>query len=224
MKAMKHVMEVSGDWQSDAIPDEFKLKGLSLIASASKGSLRVALQNLEGCIVAKAYTPEEIGTLLEDVADDIKMFKMLQMILDKSNEGALWDFIFDNKDPMHLYNYMSMLVAEAILWKQTGYKYSETAYGLEVLGKHKNIQSFFDILTSHPLLNKPFIRTTDLVAAIMSFYQEEPRIKIGTDTPPQFLATTTKPTQEQPVIRMREVRNKVDDAFAKYYKPDEPTF
>ena len=26
MKAMKHVMEVSGDWQSDAIPDEFKLK------------------------------------------------------------------------------------------------------------------------------------------------------------------------------------------------------
>ena len=224
MKAMKHVMEVSGDWQSDAIPDEFKLKGLSLIASASKGSLRVALQNLEGCIVAKAYTPEEIGTLLEDVADDIKMFKMLQMILDKSNEGALWDFIFDNKDPMHLYNYMSMLVAEAILWKQTGYKYSETAYGLEVLGKHKNIQSFFDILTSHPLLNKPFIRTTDLVAAIMSFYQEEPRIKIGTDTPPQFLVTTTKPTQEQPVIRMREVRNKVDDAFAKYYKPDEPTF
>ena len=58
----------------------------------------------------------------------------------------------------------------------------------------------------------------------MSFYQEEPRIKIGTGTPPQFLATTTKPTQEQPVIRMREVRNKVDDAFAKYYKPDEPTF
>ena len=224
MKAMKHVMEVSGSWQDSSIPDEFKLKGLSLIASASKGSLRVALQNLEGCIVAKAYTPEEIGNLLEDVADDIKMFKMLQLILDKSNEESLWDAIFDNKDPMHFYNYMSMLVAEAILWKQTGYKYSETAYGLEVLGKHKNIQSLFNILTTHPLLNKPYIRATDLVAALMSFYQEEPKIKIGVDSRPQFLTATSTPAQEQPVIRMREVRNKVDDAFSQYYKPDEPSF
>ena len=224
MKAMKHVMEVSGDWQNPNIPDEFKLKGLSLIASTSKGSLRVALQNLESCIVAKAYTADKIGELLEDVADDLKMFKMLQLILDKSNEESLWDAIFDAKDPMHFYNYMSMLVAEAILWKQTGYKYSETAYGLEVLGKHKNIQSLFNVLTTHPLLNKPYVRTTDLVAALMSFYQEEPRIKIGTDNHPQFLTTTGTPAQEQPVIRMREVRNKVDDAFSQYYKPDEPSF
>lgn len=224
MKAMKHVMEVSGDWQNPNIPDEFKLKGLSLIASTSKGSLRVALQNLESCIVAKAYTADKIGELLEDVADDLKMFKMLQLILDKSNEESLWDAIFDAKDPMHFYNYMSMLVAEAILWKQTGYKYSETAYGLEVLGKHKNIQSLFNVLTTHPLLNKPYVRTTDLVAALMSFYQEEPRIKIGTDNHPQFLTTTSTSAQEQPVIRMREVRNKVDDAFSQYYKPDEPSF
>lgn len=224
MKAMKHVMEMTGDWQNGDIPDEFKLKGLSLIASASKGSLRVALQNLEGCIVAKAFTPDEIGNLLEDVADDIKMFKILQMILDKSNNEELWETIFDDKDPMHLYNYMSMLVSEAILWKQTGYKYSETAYGLEVLGKHKNIQSFFNVLTTHPLLNKPFIRTTDLIAAIMSFYQEEPKLKIGTDTPPKFLATSTPTVQERPVIRMREVKNKTDDAFSKYYSADEPSF
>ena len=224
MKAMKHVMEISGDWQNPNIPDEFKLKGLSLIASTSKGSLRVALQNLESCIVAKAYTADGIGELLEDVADDLKMFKMLQLILDKSNEEALWDAIFDAKDPMHFYNYMSMLVAEAILWKQTGYKYSETAYGLEVLGKHKNIQALFDTLTTHPLLNKPYVRTTDLVAALMSFYQEEPRIKIGTDSRPQFLAATDTPAQEKPVIRMREVKNKVDEAFSQYYKPDEPSF
>lgn len=224
MKAMKHVMEVSGDWQNPNIPDEFKLKGLSLIASTSKGSLRVALQNLESCIVAKAYTADRIGELLEDVADDLKMFKMLQLILDKSNEESLWDAIFDAKDPMHFYNYMSMLVAEAILWKQTGYKYSETAYGLEVLGKHKNIQSLFNVLTTHPLLNKPYVRTTDLVAALMSFYQEEPKIKIGTDSHPQFLTVANTSAQEQPVIRMREVKSKVDDAFSQYYKPDEPSF
>lgn len=224
MKAMKHVMEISGDWQNPNIPDEFKLKGLSLIASTSKGSLRIALQNLESCIVAKAYTADEMGELLEDVADDLKMFKMLQLILDKSNEEALWDAVFDAKDPMHFYNYMSMLVAEAILWKQTGYKYSETAYGLEVLGKHKNIQALFDTLTTHPLLNKPYVRTTDLVAALMSFYQEEPRIKIGTDSCPRFLAATNTSAQEKPVIRMREVKNKVDEAFSQYYKPDEPSF
>ena len=224
MKAMKHVMKITGDWQNESIPDDFKLKGLSLIASSAKGSLRTALQGLEGCIVAKAYTEEAIGELLESVSDDVKMFKILQLILDKSKEGALWESIFDFKDPMHLYNYMSMLVAEAVLWKQTGYKYSETAYGLEVLGKHENIQDLFELLTTHPLLNKPFIRTTDLIGALMSFYQKEPRIKIGTDTPPQFLKATTNIPVRKPAIRIRETRSKADDAFAKYYEPEEPAF
>ena len=58
----------------------------------------------------------------------------------------------------------------------------------------------------------------------MSFYQEEPKLKIGTDTPPKFLATSTPTVQERPAIRMREVKNKTDDAFSKYYNADEPSF
>ena len=58
----------------------------------------------------------------------------------------------------------------------------------------------------------------------MSFYQKEPRIKIGTDTPPQFLRTTADIPVRKPVVRIRETKSKTDDAFAKYHEPEEPTF
>lgn len=228
MIAMKHVMELAGTWNDENIPDEFKLKGLSLIAAASKGSLRVALQNLEACITAGVFSEEAIGELLEGVTDELKMFKMLQLILDKSREESLWTTLFDFKDPMHLYNYMSMMVAEAILWKETGYKYSDTAYGLEVLGKHENIQDLFETLTMHPMLNKAYVRTTDLIGALMSFYRKDKKIVIGVKNPPEFLqAEAPKSPERIPVrstIRMREVKNKVDDAFSQYHTPDEPSF
>lgn len=189
MKAMKNVMVKTGDWKNEEIPNEFRLEGLKTIAEYSEGSLRVALQNLETCIVSKTYETSKIAELL-DKDDKIKTFNILDGLLNKTADESIWQAIFD-MDAMQLYNYMTVLLSEAILYKETKFAYDERqAWTLKKLASNPNVESLYYNLILHPQMNKPFMRTADLIGALVGYYQgfnfmtdvNKPSIKINKDT------------------------------------------
>lgn len=168
MKAMKYVMEQEGDWNNPNIPDSFKLEGLGIIAAAAKGSLRSALQFLENCINSETWEKDKIEALLNSV-DELTASKILLSLLDKSKDHTLWQNIF-NYDPQELYNYLTLVISQAMIYKTTGYCNDERfEASTSKIANHPNAQSLFDILINQPQMNKPYMRKADLLAALAEY-------------------------------------------------------
>lgn len=190
MYALKHILELEGLWQDENIPQSFKLEGLSTIATASKGSMRNACQFLEKCLINEAYKKEDIEALLT-VVDETSTWRVLDNLLEKTKEETVWKFVMDS-DAMELYNYMTLLLSEAILCKETGFVYPGASYDrLSTMGNNPNAERLYYCLTLHPQMNKPFLRTADLIGALDCYYQ-------GMDFRPNKEISVTR-TREVPV-------------------------
>ena len=177
MMACKAIMEKTGDWQDDSIPDSFKLEGLATIAECARGSLRSAMQYLEMSIIGQFWTKDVI---LEQFAtlDENKLWQILDGLLVKTKDENIWRTLMglkstnDDDGAMHAVNYMSMMLAEALLVKETGIVYEEKARDrLMKFANNPNTESLYYCLTLHPAMNKPFLRTTDLIGCLMAYYQ-----------------------------------------------------
>lgn len=64
MLSLKSMLTKAGLWAKSDIPKEFYLEGLRMIADASNGSLRSAIQYLDKCINGEFYTPADISSHL----------------------------------------------------------------------------------------------------------------------------------------------------------------
>lgn len=174
MYNLKHIMEETGDWGNEKIPQEFKLEGLATIANAANGSMRVAVQYLEKCIVNEAYTKPEIMNLLE-VVDESAVWEMMDSLLKGEKDETVLRSIIGMKtgeQVMHFYQYCIMMLGEAVLYKETKVAYDEQCEPrLKKLASYPELERLFYCLTLHPQMNKPYLRTSDVVAALASFYQ-----------------------------------------------------
>ena len=103
-----------------------------------------------------------------------------------------------------------MLLSEAVLYKETGFVYDDNAENrLRTMGNNPNAESLLYTLTLHPQLNKPFIRNSDLIGALVGYYQgidmrpgniRENKIQIGA---PGKSINDIIPSTAQPVVRTR---------------------
>lgn len=174
MMNLKHILEQTGDWTNPSIPDEFRLQGLSTIATASQGSMRQAVQFLEQCVVNEAWTVEDIDNLIGTI-DEEKTWKILEGLLTRSKNEKLWRTLIWMKtgdDTQHLYNYMTMLLSEAMIYKATGVCCEDSVeWKFKNMLKTGNVEELFYCITLHPQMNKPYIRTTDILSALSCYYE-----------------------------------------------------
>lgn len=204
MMNLKHIMEQTGDWANTNIPDEFRLQGLSTIATAAQGSMRQAVQFLEQCIVNEAWTVDAIDDLI-GVVDEEKTWKILDGLLQKSKDEKLWRTLIWMKtgdETNHLYNYMTMLLSEVMIYKATGVCCEDKVeWRFKNMLATGNVDELFYCITLHPQMNKPYIRTTDILSALSCYYEgisfkpknaskeesierlRETRVQIGTPNP-----------------------------------------
>ena len=211
MMGLKHIMDLENIWDSADIPNEFRFEGLKTIATSAKGSMRTAVQNLEKCLVNEAYLATDIENLIDEVGE-LATWRILDGLLAKSKEDELWRSIMKYKgdEIIHLYQYMIMLLSEAVLYKETGFIYDDNAkFRLGPMGNNPNAEALLYTLTLHPQLNKPFIRNSDLIGALVGYYQgidmrpgniRENKIQIGV---PGKSINDIIPETPQPVVRTR---------------------
>lgn len=172
MLALRDVMIKDNLWEDTSIPSVFKTEGLSAIATASKGSLRSAMQGLEACIEGKIYSKEEIESFL-NVIDEISTFKILDGLLNKTKDDNTWGSIY-KVDPQELYNYMTLLLSDSMIYKRTGYINDDRfENSIKKIAGNPNLDYLFTTLTTHPQLCKPYMRKADLLAALASYYKPE---------------------------------------------------
>jgi DNA polymerase-3 subunit gamma/tau len=204
MMALKSTMEKLGLWEGDTIPVSFKTEGLSAIASSSKGSLRTALQMLEQCLSGECYTAEQITSLLGTV-DELSTYKILQQILSLSKDEALWDSIL-KAEPQELFNYMTSVLADIMLFVETGYLRNE-AFGASSrqLANMPLSSELFMTLSTAPQLNKPYMRKADLLAVLMQFYMKN-RPAADPVYEKNVAWLDAQKEQKPPTIPMRQLR------------------
>ena len=200
MMGLKAVMEKTGEWQNTEIPNEFRLQGLKTIAMASKGSMRQAVQNLELCINNEAWTTDAIDDLLE-VLDEAKMWQILDGLLVKTKDEKIWHTILHLKtgeEVMHFWNYATMMLSEAVIANRTGCVYDDsTRDRLERMGRNDESARLLNCLTLHPQMNKPYLRTSDLLACLTSYYDD-------VDFRPGFKSAPAVPAGEPKLRTVRE--------------------
>lgn len=180
MKGLKHIMEQTGDWTNPQIPDEFRMEGLSAIANASQGSMRSAVQYLEQCINAQVFDRKDIEATF-NVIDEVTTSRILKglLVLDKSEE--LWHAIY-SADPQELYNYCTVVLSNAMLYKQTGYIEDERfAQSIKQIASADHLDNLFRLMTLHPMMNKPYLRKADLLCVLSQYYREEQALPVKKD-------------------------------------------
>jgi DNA polymerase-3 subunit gamma/tau len=169
MLALKAIMERKGYWNDESIPATFKTEGLSFIASASKGSLRSALQYLEAALVGEYYTIAALQDAFSTV-DEVATYNILRGVLSLSKDEGLWESIY-KADPAELYNYMTAVLADVMIFKQTGYIKNEMfLHSTKQLAANPYVDSLFELITNYPALQKPYVRRADIIASLAMFY------------------------------------------------------
>ena len=173
MVALREILKKEELWDNDKLPDSFKLEGIAAIAESSKGSLREAVQLLEKCIVGEYYTVEEIRTNL-NIVDEAASFHILNGLLAYSKDEAIWSSIY-KADPEELYNYITLILSSAMLFRVTGYVNDERFLAsTRSLASRPNMPLLFKTLTEYPQLTKPYVRRADLMSALAKFYESVP--------------------------------------------------
>ena len=169
MMALKTILEKEGLWNDPSIPNTFRTQGLAAIATASKGSLREGVQLLEKCVIGEYWTPEVIQEAL-GIVDEASTYKVLTGLLDFSKDESIWNTV-SSADPAELYNYLTLILSDAMICKTTGYVKNEFyADSTRFIASHPNAEKLFTILTEYPQLSKPYVRKADLMAALASYY------------------------------------------------------
>lgn len=82
MFALKDVMDKTGVWVDESIPQSFKLQGIAAIATSARGSLREAIQAYEKCLVGKYYTADAIRENL-GIVDEEAMSGLIRKLLNR---------------------------------------------------------------------------------------------------------------------------------------------
>lgn len=208
MLGMKSILEKEGLWGSENIPKDFFLEGLKTIANCSMGSMRNAVQYLEKCVVNEAWKKEDIEELLQ-VMDDVAMWEMLDALLNKTKEERvlrklIW--LKTGEEVDHFVNYCTMMLSEAMLYKVTKVACDDQHEGrLKQMSESPNVESLFYCITLHPQMSKGYVRTSDLLSSIVSFYQ-------GVNFLPNTTMQTTTTVVEQPKpaenigVRVRQIK------------------
>lgn len=173
MVALREILKKEERWEDPTIPDSFKLEGLATIAESSKGSLREAVQLLEKCLIGEYYTSEAIRDNL-NIVDEAGSFHILSGLLAYTKDEAVWASIY-KADPEELYNYITLILSGAMLFRKTGYVNDERFLSsTRSLASRPNLPALFNILTSYAPLSKPYVRRADLISAFAQFYETAP--------------------------------------------------
>ncbi len=145
-------------WESEDIPDTFKMEGIMSIASASLGSFREALQYLEKCLVGKYYTKESIRENL-GLIDNSTVNELINKLLstDKTFFNSLNMIDFND-----FFNIAYATLANAYVFHVSGFIDNEW-FGdiIKGISKHPRLREcvllFDDIYKeSKPYLKKPY--------------------------------------------------------------------
>lgn len=183
MFALKSILEKEGLWNNPDIPQQFKLEGLSLIATASNGSLRVAVQMLEQAISMQAWNLSELEGSL-GIPEQFLSYKILHMLAEGNNNPDMWASIYD-ADAHTLYNYITLILADVALYKATGYiKDPGFASNIHTLAGYPHIQDLIDAFTLNAHLDKAYIRKADLLLALADYYKKYIRGAPSTESAP----------------------------------------
>ena len=122
------------------------------------------------------------------------------MLVNKSKDEDMLKSIMD-ADPMELYNYLTLILSEALLYKDTGFCYpGASEQRLKNIGNSEEAARLYYILTLHPQMNKPYLRMADIVGALTCFYE-------GMHFRPNVNKTVTRQPSEE--TRLQESSNTV---------------
>lgn len=191
MYALKAILEKERLWNDASIPQEFKLQGLGLIATMSKGSLREAVQNMELCVRAKLFDPKEITESFGTV-NELATYQILNGLLTYSKDEDLFRSISE-ADPEELRSYILKVLSSVILYKKTGYAGSEYIENTVKMASMPGVDSLFRLFTTSPLLQKPITLQSDILATVAMYYDS------GSGATPTLTVSNTAAANTAPV-------------------------
>jgi len=171
MDILRSILEKNNLWTDASIPKEFKLKGLGMIASASSGSARDAIQTLEQCIMGSFFTPEQIQENIEKISSEQTIEQMLYFLLNGKKED-FYTKVSGKCDLAELIKFGYNIIARAIIYKATeeaDYESKEKDY--KALVSSPNFGALANLFRQLSAQTIPYLKFGDFILSVEDYFQ-----------------------------------------------------
>jgi DNA polymerase-3 subunit gamma/tau len=158
MYALKSILEKKNLWESDTIPNSFKVEGLKAIAESSEGSLRAAVQALDKCLIGEYWTLELIQQNV-GIIDERQTFNLIELLV---NGDTKFFNAFEEVDFISIFDYTYNML-------------SKTTYAVYPNSRYNDLLQVFDDISSQPFLRKSYI-ISKFTQFILSHPMEEKKV------------------------------------------------
>ncbi len=162
MLALKGIMDQTGVWLDNDIPNSFKLQGIAAISTAARGSLREAIQYYEKCLIGKYFTPQDIRENL-GLVDEETIASLLGKLLNK--DLSFFNDIY-SIDINEFFTIAYSGLSDALIYKIAGFTknsyYEKTIAGMSTSSELESLLSVFTDISennSKPYLPKSYFYT-----------------------------------------------------------------
>jgi DNA polymerase III subunit gamma/tau len=173
MLALKNIMDVSGVWDDASIPSTFKLQGVAAIASASRGSLREAIQYYEKCLVGQYFTKEDIQENL-GLVDEDTIQELLAKLLNK--DLTFFNDIF-SLDINEFFGIGYAALADSLCYSIAGFtKNSYYEKPIAAMSTHPNLAALVKTFDNISENAKPYIPKAYFYSKIGEYYSVKNRL------------------------------------------------
>lgn len=160
----------------EKIPDEFIEEGLQVIAENSKGSLRLALNDMETALACECYSIDEVRNLL-NYKDESKEYDQIYYMATK-NPLAM-QYIQESKEVEGNFRYWNKILSDIVLRDITNIPCNEpwkenSAKQIIATG---NLQSLFEVFTKTHEQSSGYFNTNIFISNLYSFYRGDSKPK-----------------------------------------------
>lgn len=167
MYFLKATLEKLGLWDSDEIPQDFKMQGLATIAGNAEGSYRQAIQILQQCIETNTYTEEDIKNNLGLM--NIETFSQTLMnIMNGDKSESTFDSIIEG-DYNQTFNLAYKVLSDAMQWKTFGHVSGGQFFERQAanIASHKNFEKTLACFKQLSMQSKAsYLKKSDYVIAM----------------------------------------------------------
>jgi DNA polymerase III subunit gamma/tau len=176
---LKEIMEKLNLWNSEEIPDSFKMEGILCIASASVGSFREALQYFEKCLVGKYYTKESIRENL-GIIDNSTINELINKFL---NTDKTFFSAFNTIEYNDFFNLAYTTLTNAYMYHISGFIENEWFEDvIKGISKHPRLKESIILFDDIYKDSKPYLKKSFLISKLSQFFVKNLNYQTTTTT------------------------------------------
>lgn len=167
-------------WESEDVPNDFKMEGVKAIAESANGSYRMALQMLEQCVESDMFKPEEIQSKL-GIVSTTTFLNLLMSMMNGKDETKVYNTLIEG-DYNANFSLIFKVISDAECLRVFGAAPGNNDFfnkQAKMVCSHQNFQFVRDTICNFAAAHQSYIKKSEYVVMMAKMYDICKRANAG---------------------------------------------